>query len=29
MEALGIETDQTRLNPAWIEAVKQTPRDKP
>ena len=29
MEVLGIETDQTRLNPAWIEAVKQTPRDKP
>ena len=26
MEALGIETDQTQLNPAWIEAVKQTPR---
>ena len=24
MEALGIETDQTQLNPAWIEAVKQT-----
>jgi hypothetical protein len=23
MEALGIETDQTQLNPAWIEAVKQ------
>lgn len=29
MEVLGIETDQPRLNPAWIEAVKQTPRDKP
>lgn len=26
MEALGIETDQTQLNPAWIEAMKQTPR---
>ena len=26
MEALGIETDQTQLNPAWIEAVKQMPR---
>lgn len=26
MEALGIETDQTQLNPAWIEAVKQTSR---
>ena len=26
MEALGIETDQMQLNPAWIEAVKQTPR---
>ncbi|RON33598.1 DUF3087 domain-containing protein [Pseudomonas brassicacearum] len=24
MEALGIETDQTQLNPAWVEAVKQT-----
>ncbi|MHC8293430.1 DUF3087 domain-containing protein [Pseudomonas sp. LB3P58] len=24
MEALGIETDQTQLNPVWIEAVKQT-----
>lgn len=26
MEALGIETDQTQLNPAWIEAVKQASR---
>lgn len=26
MEALGIETGQMQLNPAWIEAVKQTPR---
>ena len=26
MEALGIGTDQMQLNPAWIEAVKQTPR---
>ena len=26
MEALGIETDQTQLNPAWLEALKQTPR---
>ena len=26
MEALGIEIDQTQLNPGWIEAVKQTPR---
>jgi hypothetical protein len=26
MEALSIETDQAQLNPAWIEAVKQTPR---
>ncbi|MGF6331290.1 hypothetical protein ABH909_004168 [Pseudomonas sp. BS3782 TE3695] len=24
MEVLGIETEQTRLNPAWLEAVKQT-----
>jgi hypothetical protein len=24
MDALGIETDQTQLNPAWVEAVKQT-----
>lgn len=23
MEALGIDTEQTQLNPAWIEAVKQ------
>jgi hypothetical protein len=26
MDALGIETEQTQLNPAWLEAVKQTPR---
>jgi formate/nitrite transporter FocA (FNT family) len=26
MEALGIETEQRRLNPAWLEALKQTPR---
>ncbi|KPN92947.1 DUF3087 domain-containing protein [Pseudomonas nunensis] len=26
MEALGIDTEQTRLNPAWLEAVKQTAR---
>jgi hypothetical protein len=26
MEALGIETEQTQLNPAWLDAVKQTPR---
>jgi hypothetical protein len=26
MEALGIDTEQTRLNPAWIEALKQTSR---
>ena len=26
MEALGIDTEQTQLNPAWIEAVKQTPK---
>jgi hypothetical protein len=24
MEALGIDTEQTQLNPAWLEAVKQT-----
>ena len=24
MEALGIETEQTQLNPAWLEAVKHT-----
>jgi hypothetical protein len=24
MQALGIDTEQTRLNPAWLEAVKQT-----
>lgn len=24
MEALGIDTQQTQLNPAWLEAVKQT-----
>jgi hypothetical protein len=23
MEELGIDTDQTRLDPAWLEAVKQ------
>ena len=26
MEALGIATEQTRLDPAWIEAVKQASR---
>jgi hypothetical protein len=26
MEALGLDTEQTRLNPAWLEAVKQMPR---
>ncbi|MBK5355617.1 DUF3087 domain-containing protein [Pseudomonas sp. TH41] len=26
MEALGIDTEQTQLNPAWLDAVKQTPR---
>jgi hypothetical protein len=26
MEALGLDIEQTRLNPAWLEAVKQTPR---
>ena len=26
MEALGIDTDQTRLDPAWLDAVKQTPK---
>ncbi|WP_439878487.1 DUF3087 domain-containing protein [Pseudomonas prosekii] len=26
MQALGIDTEQTHLNPAWLEAVKQTPR---
>ncbi|WP_237881701.1 DUF3087 family protein [Pseudomonas sp. PGPR40] len=25
MEMLGIETEQTQLNPAWLEAVKQIP----
>ncbi len=25
MDALGIETEQRRLNPAWFEAIKQTP----
>jgi hypothetical protein len=24
MQALGIDTEQTQLNPAWLEAVKQT-----
>ncbi|MHC8372444.1 DUF3087 family protein [Pseudomonas sp. MDT1-85] len=24
MDALGIETEQTHLNPAWLEVVKQT-----
>lgn len=26
MEALGIETEQRQLNPAWLEALKQAPR---
>ncbi|MHC8326485.1 DUF3087 family protein [Pseudomonas sp. LB1P83] len=26
MEALGLDTEQTQLNPAWLEAVKQTPK---
>jgi hypothetical protein len=26
LEALGIETEQTQLNPAWLEAVKQAAR---
>ncbi|MGF6208135.1 DUF3087 domain-containing protein [Pseudomonas frederiksbergensis] len=26
MEALGLDTEQTRLNPEWLEALKQTPR---
>lgn len=26
MEALGIDTEQTQLNPAWLDALKQTPR---
>lgn len=26
MEALGLDTEQTKLNPAWLEAVKQTPK---
>ena len=26
MEALGIDTEQTRLDPAWIETVKQASR---
>jgi fumarate reductase subunit C len=26
MEVLGIDTEQTQLNPAWLESVKQTPR---
>ena len=28
LEALGIETEQTRLDPAWIDAVKQFARLK-
>jgi hypothetical protein len=26
MQAQGIETEQTRLDPAWLEAVKQVSR---
>ncbi|OYP96075.1 hypothetical protein B7L09_30915 [Pseudomonas mandelii] len=26
MEALGLDTEQTQLNPAWLEAVKQMPK---
>jgi hypothetical protein len=26
MQALGIDTEQTRLDPVWIEAVKQASR---
>ncbi|WP_282410967.1 DUF3087 domain-containing protein [Pseudomonas sp. PS02303] len=26
MEALGLDTEQTQLNPAWLEAVKQPPK---
>lgn len=26
MEALGIDTEQTQLNPAWLDALKQSPR---
>ncbi|MHC8343797.1 DUF3087 domain-containing protein [Pseudomonas sp. RT6P73] len=26
MEALGLVTEQTQLNPAWLEAVKQAPK---
>lgn len=26
MQALGLDTQQTRLDPAWLEALKQTPR---
>ncbi|MGH8386328.1 MAG: DUF3087 domain-containing protein [Pseudomonas sp.] len=26
METLGLDTDQTRLNPAWLEEVKQASR---
>jgi hypothetical protein len=26
METLGLDTEQTQLNPAWLEAVKQTPK---
>jgi len=25
MEALGLDIEQTKLNPAWLEAVKKTP----
>ena len=26
MQALGLDTEQTRLDPAWLEALKQTAR---
>jgi hypothetical protein len=26
MQALGIDTEQTRLDPTWLEAVKQASR---
>ncbi|MGE8185881.1 DUF3087 family protein [Pseudomonas sp. NPDC086278] len=26
MEALGLDTQQTRLDPRWLEALKQTPK---
>jgi hypothetical protein len=26
MQALGIDTEQTRLDPAWLEALKQMSR---